>query len=643
MSKPIHKPQDRPAHGTHVDPDEEIVHVPKGQSRLRFVLTLGLTLFVLVIFTVGDQLMTTMGQRPSAEDYVSWVHPTEGPQSVSVPKFMEAKRALDEFSYAATGGRMSEEDASDGGVAYQLITERIAQEAGVEVPDVELGRAILEGEPALGMRGFLNRDTYLASLEAMEVSPQAFEATLRRVMRVRRYEMLVATSLSQPLPADIEKVWKEQHQEYAFELAGVAPADVRAEAEASLPDDEGLKAWYEGLNEGDKARLFLEQFLPVRTSAELVSWTIGPQAPQALLDRYPRPETPTLEELTSMYHARFGTVRFPQTQEEPPAAPEGEQAPTPPPPAARPLEEVREQAAVEAQVHAALDALLRDVRSKAQAGETIDLAALAAELGLEHENDGTQRSNEEWNTDKGSAVRDMVALAQPGQFALTTAVDAERITIVRAVERKASEAPPFETVAEVAATKWVDERAKTLAEEKLEALREKLDAVATKPEPAADAKETDPPPAPVVDAETFAREVEAAGLKIVQQEWFDPAQTVADMDALPEAERFLRFSHYPGAELFSLSEGAYLGPLPSAQDERQWLVRSTGKRDPAEMDIRPSDYESLSQRALFVNLQDVILQMRSVERLERDFKLRFPAIEAEEAERAKQTEPVAGD
>src|SRR5688572_26531963 len=136
MSKPTHLPPDRPR-GTEVDPEEEIVHVPKGQSRLRFVLTLSLTLFVLVIFTVGDQIMSTLGRRPSSEDYMSWVHPTRGRQSLSGPKFFEVKRALDSFYYAATGQSLSNEAGSDKNVAYQIITERLAQEAGVEVPDVE--------------------------------------------------------------------------------------------------------------------------------------------------------------------------------------------------------------------------------------------------------------------------------------------------------------------------------------------------------------------------------------------------------------------------------------------------------------------------------------------------------------------------
>jgi hypothetical protein len=637
MSKPTHQSQDRPARATRVEPDDELVHVPKGASRLRFVILLSLTLFVLVIFTVGDQIRGTFSRRPTSEDYLSWVHPARGQQSMSGPKFMEAKRALANFYFVAQGGRSRE--GADDEVAYQLITERIAQEAGVEVPDVELRRAIREGEPGL-VRAFLDRDTYRATLKQAGVSPQAYEATLRRVLRVRRYETMVAMSLAAPTPSDLEKAYKESHQEHAFDLAGLAPADVRAEAEASAPDADGLKAWYEALSEGDKARLFLEKFLPVRSSAALLSWRINPQLPQALLDRYPRPEKPSVDELASMYHARFGAVRFPAAAQETPAPPEGEQ--TPPPPSARPLEEVKDQAAAEAQVHAALEALLRDLKAKVQAGESPDVAALAAELGLESESDETLRSNDEWNTQKGSAVGGLVALTQPGQFSPSTAVDAERITLVRVVERKASEAPPFDAVADVAAAKWVDERAKKLVEEKLKALSEKLTSVGTRPAPKPDAKRNDPPPPPVIDAESFARETEAAGVTVVHQDWFDPAQRIEDMEGLPEAERFLRFSYYPGAELFSLEDGAFIGPLPSAQDERQWIARSAGKRDPATVEIKPADYESLSQQALYTRLQDVILGLRSLERLQRDFQVRFPAVEHQKAEEAKREQEKAG-
>ena len=641
MAKPSAPQHDRPAHEPHLGPDDEIVHVPKGTSRLRFLLTLALMVFVLVIFTVGDQLMGTFGQRPSSEAYMTWEHPTRGHQSLSVPKFMETRRALDSFAYVTTGQGLSDDAGLDSSVAYQIITERLAQEAGVEIPDVELGRKILEGEPGL-VPAFLNPESYRAHLAARETSSQAFETVLRRVLRVRRYEMLVASALAQPTAEDLEKAWKDEHQEYSFELAGLAPADVRAEVEGSVPDADGLRAWYDGLSEGDKARLFLEQFLPASTSAALLSWPIGPTAPQALLDRFPRPESPTVDELATIYHARFGTVRFPAPAPETPTVPEGETPPPPPPVSARPLDEVREQAAVEAQVHAAFEALLRDLRAKAQAGESPDLAALAAELGLVLEDDGVQRTGDEWNEQKGATVGGLIALAQPGQIAPSTAVDASHITLVRVVERKASEAPPFEAVAEIAAAKWIDERATKLVDEKLKALSEKL-ALAAQPAPAADPEaQPEVPPAKVVDAETFAREVEAAGLTVVRQDWFDPARRAADLDSLPEVERFLRSTFYPGAEFFALPEGGIAGPAPSAQDERQWLVRLAGKRDPAELKISAQDYASLPQQALFMGLGDVLQEQRSLERLQRDFNLRFPAAEQQEAERKKQEAPASG-
>src|SRR5204863_9491377 len=169
-----------------------------------------------------------------------------------------------------------------------------------------------------------------------------------------------------------------------------------------------------------------------------------------------------------------------------------------------------------------------DLKTKPQAGENPDLAALAGELGLEFESDGTLRSNDEWNTQKGSTVGGLTALTQPGQFSPSTAVDAERITLVRVVERKASEAPPFDAVADVAAAKWADERAKVLVEEKLKALSAKLTSVGTRPPPKPDAKRNDPPPPAVIDAEAFAREAQAAGVTVVHQDWFDPAQRMED-------------------------------------------------------------------------------------------------------------------
>ena len=619
MSKPAKKPPERPAPGVQGPPEDEIVHIPKGQSRLRFIVVLGLMLFVLVIFTVGDQLVGTFGRRKTTEVYMTWTHPKAGVQRYGPSDFLEVRLSLDRFFVVTTGRGLGRGRDSEEEIAYHMITDRMAQEAGIEVSDAEISRAIREGEPGL-VPSFITREQYLGQLQAVGVLPQDFETTLRRVMRVRRYEMMLALALGQPDPAALEKAWKEGHQQYTFDLVGLSAADVRAGAEAELPGADALRAWYEGLESADKARLFGASYTPVKSRAALLSWPIAGEVPAALLQRYPRPEQPPPEELARSYYDRFKTVRFArpaQSGDQPPGEGQDQQpAQAPEEPQVLAFDEVREQALSEALVHAALADLLKDLNTKLDAGEQVDLAAVAGELGLELTNDGESRTSAEWTELAQADVASAIDVTASGRFHRLPLVQAGRLVLVHTLERTPSEPPPFDAISALAAEKWVDERAEKLAVEKLESLRDGL-------RPPAGAQEPPAEPKPV-DAESFARAVQEAGLTLVHQDWFEPARPAQDESSLSESERFLRASFFPGAELFALEEGGIAGPLSSFRDQRQWLVRSAGRRDPPELDIRPADYAFLSQQAQFQNAGEVLRELHSPERLQREFGLEFP-------------------
>lgn len=304
------KPDPHP-HETEVHTDEEVVHVPKGQSKLRFLLTLGLMLFVLVIFTVGDQFMGTFGGsrgQSRTAPYMTWQHPSDGPQSISFVDFVEAKRSLD-FFFRAQGQRPSREQTEDDNVTYLLITDRLARDAGIGVSKAELGRILREGQRNL-CTPFFNEENYRAALQRAGTTAANFESTLAWLMRVQRYEGLTLYSLATPAPATIEATWKEQHAEHAFQTVSIARDDLRDAAALEEPDEAGLAAWYEALSASEKGRLFREQYLPQRTSAELLSWAPGSALPAGLLERFPAAEGYDPEEGGRTYYDMYQHVRF---------------------------------------------------------------------------------------------------------------------------------------------------------------------------------------------------------------------------------------------------------------------------------------------------------------------------------------------
>jgi hypothetical protein len=592
---------------------DEVVHVPKGRSKLRFLLTLGLMLFVLVIFTVGDQLMSTFSSGPSRTGaYMTWEHPTAGTQAISYVDFTAARRAIDDF-FRVQGQRPDRRQTEDANIAYLLITDRLARDAGVEVSEAELGRMLREGAPRLSAP-FFSEENYKAALGSRNVSAAEFEATLAWLVRVTRYEGLTIYALATPAPEAIEQAWKDQHNEYAFEAVGLSRDDLRDEAQLEEPDDAALQAWYEALDAGEQSRLFREHFTPERISAELLSWTPGSALPSGLLERFPAPEGTDPAVAGRNYYDLFQHVRFRRAEplEESPEVGLQERL-------YLPYEEVAERASDEALVRSALEALLADLRARKAAGEALDLAALAAELGLERFGDGLPRSVEAWGEAIDSEA--VIYLRTPGEGNLLrqSVVGSTRLWIGQVLERLPSAPPAFADVREVARTVWLERRSGELAREKLQKVYDALLAKAG----SAPAEGAEAPAFVDASDEDFAAALGEASLTAVAVDWFDPARALDEASPDP-ARAYLRDAYVPGAPLYSLAVGQVAAPQ-TARDERSvWLVRSRGKREPQQLAIRPSEYQSLRQSALFDNLGKVYERINGEESLAERFQVRFP-------------------
>ena len=628
MSSPK-KPDPHPP-ATEAHPDEEVVHVPKGQSKFKFLLTLGLMLFVLVIFTVGDQFMGTFGGRRGqsrTSAYMTWEHPSAGTQAISWVDFVAAKRSIDDF-FRAQGQRADRRQTEDDNITYLLVTDRLARDAGIEVARTEIARILREGQRGL-CAPFFNEKNYRTALASAEVTPIQFETTLSWLLRVQRYEGLTLFALATPEPSAVEQAWKDQHNEHAFTLAGLATADLRDAAALEEPDETALAAWYEGLDAGEKGRLFRDRFTPERTTAELLSWAPGSPLPEGLLERFPAAEDTDADVAARNYYDLYQHVRFRR-----PEPAEGEPTEENPTDDLRdqlylPFEEVAASAAEQARVRAALEALLADLRARKAAGEEPDLAALAGELGLEYMGDGLPRSREAWGEVVDSELLLQLRVPGEGRLLRQPVVGATRLWVGQVLETLPSAPPPFAEVQSEAREAWLDQRASELARERLEGVFDALVAEAGE----TPAEGGDRPLFVGAGDEGFAAALSAAGLSATEMDWFDPAR--ASQDRPDEGEdpalAFLLDNYFPGAPLYTLEQGQVASPRESRDGERLWLVRSRGKREPSEVDLRPSDYEMLRQQALYENLSAIYDKTNSPEALAERFGVAYPGrVEGEE-------------
>ena len=105
-------PQAEPE-GEHHD---DLILVPKGRSRKQFLFTLGLTIFVLIIFTVGADFQSTMGGLFGGGGqnnvYLKWTDPlTKTRHEVKREEFQARYRTLKDFSSIGLFGTMHPPEA----------------------------------------------------------------------------------------------------------------------------------------------------------------------------------------------------------------------------------------------------------------------------------------------------------------------------------------------------------------------------------------------------------------------------------------------------------------------------------------------------------------------------------------------------
>jgi len=286
--------QEEEAHG-----HEDLVVVPKGKSKLQFLFTLGLTIFVLLIFTVGSSVQSSMGGLfgggGGERAEVSWTDPlTKESHEVLYTEFQRRSAALSRLStFGAFQPRHSPEGKSPRvtpeDTALVLILEQMAQDQDIGVSETEFegflravfrtGRNVTDQARRLGQ------------------STPAFEDDIRQMLVVQKLMTLLQLGVGQVSPRGglsgaveaetVEALWEERHPQYSFQYVEVEGASYEDQARAAVLPDEELEAWYHDLPTWRQQQHYTEErYLP-----QVAYVTLGADFdPAALLEKYPAPE-----------------------------------------------------------------------------------------------------------------------------------------------------------------------------------------------------------------------------------------------------------------------------------------------------------------------------------------------------------------
>jgi len=350
--------QNPPTESQQAEPKhDDFVVVPEGRSKRQFLLTFGLMIFVLLIFTVGDAFQNSMGGmfggggRDGVE--ASWTDPITGEEhEVRVAEFLEMGEALRVMSrsrlfqpwHADPGKGPKEED-----VALFLILEQLAENEGVAISDEEFRAELImtfagppEGEVDVAARRALavTNIKAVAANSRLSGGTTAFEDTLRRIWTVRKVVRLMRLGLGEvafdslvrdvPNPmfrfpgimpnrgvvggtdaARVAKAWDEAHVQYRFEYVQAAAADFVQSAREALPEADALAEWFHEQPLADQEQHFSERQYDVQ-----VAWLpLGDDAPEgfdeaAFLEAFPMPEGADTERLVTTYYNLARVPRF---------------------------------------------------------------------------------------------------------------------------------------------------------------------------------------------------------------------------------------------------------------------------------------------------------------------------------------------
>lgn len=607
---------------------DEPVHVPKGQSRARFLIILGLMIFTLIIYVVPSEFTQFFrASDPGETSYVTWQHPTDGTQAMGGRQFMAEKRKLQNLMYAI-GSRGLNDFLDDEQVGRMLVLDRLALDAGIQITDNELRETIRDGgfivlsrpsakveagfpEFFLQVPPFGDAATFARVLESVGTTAVDFQETLRTLLRIERYESFLSLA-AQPRPADIEAAWKKAHQQYGFELVTFDVAAAAKEVEARTADEATLRGWYDALDPNTKRARFSAEWGAERTSAELLIWNAADTSePTKLLEKFPLIEGVDAEALAKDYYNQFANVRFRRAEENAAGATAAERL-------YKPYEEVADLARRESRIHRALVDYSADAQMRLRTGLTSDQLALeAAEFGLAYVRDDEPRTQADWSTYPGvgdAMLAERILRASRSDRFIPLYVGPTSIVFGRTLVRVEAAAPAYEAVAEKVLVEWRKDQSFELANGKAKQLYESCSNGPTATEPL------------VIDAATFAAKAQAVGATVADAGWIDEADLTGDpVDAPTDRDRFVRELAFTGRALLAITDSTVGTPLVAMDRERIFVARKVGVRDPETITIEPREFQQLAGQASLERVRDVRDQLIGLKGLEARYGLAFPA------------------
>lgn len=586
---------------------EEYVHVPEGRSRTQFILLVGLMIFLLIVFIIPAAFQQTL-TGGGGDEFPAVAYETAGGEfSMSSADFYTAKRLDDSFRRVATPWLRKTPTHEE--TATTLLLDTLAREAGVRVSDQDLRDSLIQLAEQIG-----GKDAYTQYLQAsFPGGAAAFERTVRRGIRINRFLELTTRLAAAPTADRVELAWLEEHKEYAFDYLFVETSLFEDAAKALEPTDEVLQTWIDARPTWELNQL---------KSAE--AWSLGSAffrfdqaAPDALLAKYPLADDFDVEAAGASFYTSNSYLVY--QLDEPRTDEDGNEI------RYAPLEEVADSAQAAARVEAALAMWRDDVAARSAAGEDVDLALEAQELGLGWRETPGPQERQALVTDQefgGGILTSQLPTLSPGDVAGSVIVTKEVLQVVELIEHIEPVLPPLADIREEVLNRWARENSNELAVDFLTELvgdATNLDAEAAMALAASDER-----------------------IQSGRRDWLDRAAPAdADPDAFEAGNLFVR-TQAGQLGLYELGEGDLSAVTLSSTRDRVYLVRSLGSRDLEFSQATPAEVaaiEGLVMNEARMDLRTAYIGDAEGELsafLVENYKLRLPASEESERKRLEE-------
>ena len=562
---------------------DDLIHAPKETSRLKFVLMILLVIFLLIIFMMDQNSLQNIGRRATADDVVAtWVRPGHGEEEILASELQAFHRAaadtarVDPFLGIAQGQSLSRQPTQEDAIRLMLL-DKVAFDSGIRVTDADLAKHLE-----------LLRDFMYGDAEALRAALQQYmtpvEDTIRRALRVQRFEMLAGYAGAVASPDAIEEQWHDEHAEVSLEYVSVSADGFVDAARAEIPGDEELEAWFDEKPDWERSALNL----PEKRAAEVAIFKNIDATPAAgLLAAFPPAEGTDPDERANEYYNAVFTRRFVR-----PVPDEVEPEEVVPSGAFLSFDEVKDQALAEAPVYDALQAWLTDLTNRQAAGEEVDLLAEATQYGLGFvEVEPMTREELMEHPELGDVPTvESVFVTQPDSFAYTVASTADGLAVVRVTERVEASLPPFAEIRAEVAEMWVEPRGRELATEALEALWDMLPEFEPEEDEASALGLAPKTVHRKATAEAFRAAVAVAGLDVNVVDWFDRGASPKGGDPVQD---FLSRNQ----QLTTMESDEVGEPLPGPDRDTIYLVRKVGERELPVTAMSPRDYQRYKNAA----------------------------------------------